>query len=702
MSRWRSAVASAIGVLAVAGLRAEGLPWEVWATPARLAQLDPADIVLEQSSHCLDGCRFDRSGGDAGPSNPFPLRWLYVDVDEATVFDDVGAGALTRIWMTTGQGTSGCIDSRIRARFYIDGATLPALDMPLAALFDGSTAPFTPPLALDRFGSSGGYVSYVPIAYSQALRIALTGTGTAGGEPCAAGSGVSGHLLWFQFQHHRFAPAAALTRVTAQDAPAWRAFLAHAGDDPWNGMLVPQTSSSLLAPGAAITLLESNGSGWLRGIRVRVPRAAYAELRLRVSIDGVRAVDAPLDLFFATGANADAAARGVLVGEDASQWLYAWFPMPFRKNVTVEVIADPVLQEAILVDSQISVDVATAVPPDAATFVATPIDDCRTGGDFELYAHAGAGKLVGISAHYVAAAGASQVFLEGDEHAYIDGTSAPAWYGTGVEDFYNGGFYFDRLSAPGPLAGVTRVDRMAPFETAAYRLMLTDPMVYTSGLRLTQEVGASAAEPGSACVRGIAYAYRVERPLTVGYADFEVASEAATAVHAYVVPQEARCALLDAQFEDDAGTSRSARVCRYGEGSSRFRFHLSVDSGVPLRLRRTFDAGGGTPGMRAGSAAAIVRVNGRIAATFPVATSNPVRRWQQQEAVLDMDGAPAEVEIEIAPVFSVTAPEFTESTWELRGAWKDGILHDGFDAQAIDSAAEVTARSFAAPSGTRR
>ena len=134
------------------GLARSGLPWEIWESPARLATLDAGDIVLERSSHCLDGCRYDRSnpGPEDPADNPYPLRWLYRDGDEAVLFDERGPGAITRFWLTTGFGASTCIDPAIRVRFYLDGAATPALDVPLAALFDGSTLPFTPPLVADR------------------------------------------------------------------------------------------------------------------------------------------------------------------------------------------------------------------------------------------------------------------------------------------------------------------------------------------------------------------------------------------------------------------------------------------------------------------------------------------------------------------------------------------------------------------------
>jgi hypothetical protein len=102
--RYRCVVLLAI-VLATPA-RAAGLPWEIWESPSRLAVLDAADVVLERSSHCLDGCRYDRSNqGPENPTeNPYPLRWLYRNGEEAVVFDERGPGAVTRFWVTTGFG----------------------------------------------------------------------------------------------------------------------------------------------------------------------------------------------------------------------------------------------------------------------------------------------------------------------------------------------------------------------------------------------------------------------------------------------------------------------------------------------------------------------------------------------------------------------------------------------------------------------
>jgi hypothetical protein len=676
-----AAVVVAAALLPASAADAQDLPWALWNDPKLIARLDASDIVLERSSHCLDGCRYDRSNPGGETDNAYPLRWTYRDGDEAIVFDERGPGAVTRIWMTTGFGHSTCIDPAIRVRFHVDDLAAPVLDAPLAALFDGSMPPFTAPVAAGAAGSSGGYLSRLPIAFARSLRIGLLDAEN-GPNPCQSDPAhANERLLWFQLQHHRLAPGTAVESFDGvRDEPGWRAFLGHAGDDPWNGLLAPQNAAVVVAPGHASTLAARTGPGWLRGIRLRLPRAAYADVRLRLAFDAQVAVDVPLADFFATAPGASVPARGVLVGEDADGWLYAWFPMPFAHDAEVALAAGDDLAAPTAVDAALSFDMQP-VPDDAGRFSTRLAEDCVDGGTVTLYADRGAGKLVGIAARYDAGGSSSRAYLEGNERAYVDDAIAPAWLGTGVEDFHDGGFYFDRGPFAGAAAGATEVDADGTGVTAAYRLLLTDPIIYASALRLTQEAGYSPSLPRPMCARSVAYAYRRAQPLVVSYDAFDVGDAGAAAAHAYAAPDGAECDALTSRFEDEAATARTAVACRYAAGASGFRLQADGAPASPLRLRRTFDVGGGMPGRDAGSAAAVVRVNGAVAGWFPPAPANPARRWQQQEILLDPAIGAGTLQIRVEPEFSAYATRFSESRWELRGGWKDAIFDDGFDAR---------------------
>lgn len=659
--------------------------WQFWSSPAALAGLDAEGQVLEVSSRCPDGCRYDRS--NAGPElaslNPYPLRWIYQDGSEAVIFDQRGAGAITRIWLTSGDGVARCIDPAMHVRFYVDGAATPTLDRPLAELFDGSAAPFTPPLVADRFASAGGYVSRVPIAYQQSLRIALV-QWQNGSNPCVGPTMNGWNPLWYQIQFHRLPIGSVAASFSPADAHAGlRNFLGHAGSDPWNGLLAPTSIATTLAPNGAVSLGTQSGSGWLRGIRLNLPVSQRAAVRLRVRIDGETTIDLSLADFFASAASAEVDTRTVLTGVDSSGSLYAWWPMPYRQSLDVELVADATLDSSVAINGALFLD-PSPVPASAGVFRASLREQCTSAGDMLLYQASGAGKLVGLTSRQRADGIVHPGYLEGDERAYADGAITPIWYGTGVEDFYDGGFYFnDGVTGFGgfsqPLAGASEVDRNGAGTTATHRLMLGDALGYANGLRLTQEAGDSPFPAGAVptCLRQVSYAYTQAQPLVVSYGRFDINTPTAIA-HGYD-SGSASCALLTARHDDEPATSATRTVCR-GDGSRQFRFVVAAGD-QPLRLRRTADVGSGTIGVSAGSGAATIRINGIDAGIFSPVAADPTRRWHQDDAALvvnvPVDGV---LDVEIIPAASANTAEYSDARYELIGRWRDRIFDHGFDA----------------------
>jgi hypothetical protein len=660
-------------LLASAVSRLDAAPWEGWTSPYLLAQLDARDQVLELSSHCPGGCRYDRDG--MGPelavANPWPERGLYHGGSEVTIFDERGPGAVTRLWMTTGFGVSRCIDPAIHVRYYLDGAAIPALDAPLPQLFDGSTPPFQAPLVFDRGQSSGGYVSYVPVAYAQSLRITLTDVaGTP--NPCQpVGADPYQHLLWYQLQFHRLPPGVAVASFPAPaNLAGFAAWLGHQGDNPWADALPsPQTANQNVAPNQTLVLASTSGSGWLRGIRLRATPADYASLRLHLQFDGQAATDLSFAEFFARAADATLAPRGVLLGQDAGGWLYVWFPMPYRHSAQVSVSASASAAPATTLQSELTFDTA-AVPADAGIFVAQKSSACGN-ADLTLFSRSGAGRIVGLSGRHAAAGGSSSEYLEADERLYVDGGIAPRWYGTGLEDFYNGGFYFDAGAYVTPLAGASRVAPGAT--TSAWRMMPTDGPSFQQQVVFRLEAGATPTVVTPACAEAVAYAYVQDRPLLVPYESFELGT-AGAAAHFYA-GSAAACSTASGQFEDEPPTSRSAMSCRYASGFSAFRFFAPVRA-QPLRLRRVFDAS-------VSSMPAQIFVNGIAAGWFPFAAADPLRHWKEQDAVLDAGAYAAsgnlDIEVHPLPMAPGVATGFNESAYALWGGWIDALFSNGFE-----------------------
>ena len=102
----------------------------------------------------------------------------------------------------------------------------------------------------------------------------------------------------------------------------------------------------------------------------------------------------------------------------------------------------------------------------------------------------GAGNLVGIS-HSMRGPPARR-YLEGDERVYVDGRLA--LHGTGTEDFYEGGWYFNHGTFSRPLTGnpVHRAGGpLCPGAdcTGAYRLLIGDSIPFSASLRFGFEHG---------------------------------------------------------------------------------------------------------------------------------------------------------------------------------------------------------------------
>ncbi len=678
--RGRRAVIGCVAFASLGGAcEAAALPWEVWSSPLHFAELDGDDIVVTHSSRCPDGCRYDRSlrGPESIQANPFPLRWLYRDGAEAVLFDERGPGALTRLWMTTGDGISRCIDPAIRVRFRFDGEAVPSIDLPLAALFDGSTPPFTTPLVADRLASSGGYTMHVPMPYALSLRVSLIGAET----PSTVCDPSGWSLLWYQFTAHRLRHGTPVTSFPASpDAPAWRDFLGHAGDDPWHGMLAPQPFSGVLAAGETRVLVEHVGEGVLRGLRLDIDAAARADVALRIDIDGTTAVDLPLDAFFAAWPDAPRAAGNALFGEDSGGRLYSWWPMPYTHSLRVALVAEASRPSPGAFAGDVSI-AAIAVPPEVGRYRAWRSEACVAGGDVELANLHGAGRIVALSTRLRAEGNSTLAYLEGDERIVVEGARAPSWHGTGVEDLYSGGFYFDQGVFAGPFGGATRVDLDGSGTTAAHRLMATDAPVWSSALRMTLEAGLSPAEPVPMCAQHIVHAYVGDRRTSVPRGGFDVGTPAAAA-HAYAPPVGTSCEARAGRFSDEPPTLRNATVCGFAAGTSRFTFTLR-EPAQGLRLRRTIDVASGEPGRLAGAPAARVRVDGVEVGDFPPAAGNPARRWDEQEILLAGQYDAGELAFEIVPEHGVHAAMHGESGWSLYSAWIDAIHRDGFDGETV-------------------
>jgi hypothetical protein len=83
--------------------------------------------------------------------------------------------------------------------------------------------------------------------------------------------------------------------------------------------------------------------------------------------------------------------------------------------------------------------------------------------------------------------------LEGDEYMHVDGEAVPRWHGTGLEDYFNGGWYYGSAIIR-PFNGLPM---KAHFRTIQYRLHHTDPVAFESSISVGLERGPDNASHGA-------------------------------------------------------------------------------------------------------------------------------------------------------------------------------------------------------------
>lgn len=639
-------------------------PWEIWDDLHRLAELPTSGQVLLRSSHCLSGCPFDRhSSGDG--------RYLRVENGEGVIFDEPGAGAIVRIWMTMGAGGESVpLSSDVRMRIYLDGASEPTVDLPLPSYFDGSAAPFLPPMVGDRTVSSGGNFSYVPIPYRDGCKVTLVGA--------------DDQRIWYQLTFHRLAEPDGVTTFTGEeDLSAWAALLSQAGADPWPppspDQAVNTTGNATLEPGATVTLAEVSEPGIFTALQLVAPPSSWPELELTLSFDGTVTSSLPLADFFAVGRGGVTSTRSLLVGVDADDALYAYFPMPFFAAAEVSLTSRAAVGSPVVpVSWQVRREQRSPSPASGLFGATLNVDDeTSIGLDIPLLELAGRGRWVGLFVDLGSVGTASRQYLEGDERVFLDGSRHPGHYGTGTEDLFNGGFYFDQGSFSLALHGSPyHLTPGGEDATAAYRLLLTDAVPFATSIRAGLEGGPESNL--ALRVRTVAYHYSRPEPGLWLWDVLDLGDSMSRSDHAWTVDGYWALLPLDDHFEGEPPVPFQATGSYRPPGTGSFR--LTVPSAASrLRIRRLLDAGA------AGQEAEIF-VGGQRLAAFPAVPENFDRRWQEVDVELTSVAIPATRKLDITVVAltspAVSPPEdtlFSEFRYELWADVDPSVFADGFE-----------------------
>jgi len=277
------------------------------------------------------------------------------------------------------------------------------------------------------------------------------------------------------------------------------------GEGPWDHLLTPGTGEFFqissfdttggnrdrfeIAPGDSAVLLDLDGSGVVRRLWITVASRDPDYLRriaLKMYWDGEDSpsVAVPLGDFFGNGfskSHYTALPMGV-----SSGGFYCYLPMPFKSGARI-VAENGTGQVVDAFYFNASVERVGGLQEPVASLHAEWRRDPRTTdtGPHQVLEAEGAGHLVGVS---LTAEGYddSYWYLEGDESFWVDGEFRGQ--GTGTEDYFNGGWYFQDGPFAGPYHGVVYMEPERG-RVAAYRWHLPDPVRFQESIRVELEHG---------------------------------------------------------------------------------------------------------------------------------------------------------------------------------------------------------------------
>ena len=441
------------------------------ADPLELARMDQPDTRLHSS--------YDRTGGN----NDYGTFLRDSRTPGWKVVADLkGPGYVSRIWFTGAKG-----GTPLRFRFYFDGEEAPRLEGDIKDLFGGRRAPFLAPLA--EYNNYCWY-SFVPMPYAKNLRIECEA-----GPPEATGAP---RKLYYQVSE------SALPRGTPVETFAWPlperdAAAVEKARAVWAAKQLPEAGESR----------DATLSDWKEGIGLagpgvirrlefepdwaRIPEesrdAALRDWMVSIRFDGStnESVRAPLgDLCGTPWRRVRAPSLYFGMEGDA---LFCAFPMPFARSAEIRMEAGRVAPVPVKIRARVEPREASPIGEmgyfHAGWWRTTPGD---VGRPHPILRVKGKGKFVGCLLSVVTLDG-SYWALEGDESIRKDGEKTPGWLGTGLEDYFNGGWYYQNVMA-GPTHGVSVKE---PFRTVQYRVHAMDPTRFDRSLDMVFERGPDHA-----------------------------------------------------------------------------------------------------------------------------------------------------------------------------------------------------------------
>ena len=262
-----------------------------------------------------------------------------------------------------------------------------------------------------------------------------------------------------------------------------------------------------LKAGETVTLFEHSGAGCVHRFWVTIaPRedvAVLSQAILRMYWDGDAnpSVECPIGAFFGVGFGEQKDYISAPLDETSGGYNCFW-PMPFHRSARWTLTNG----SGRPIDSfyyNIDYTALDSLPADTRHFHAQFRRENPTtpGVNYTILDTQGEGHYVGTALFM---AGRALYFLEGNEMVYIDGETKPSIEGTGTEDYFCSGWYFDKGVYSAPYHGVIIKDEKRS-RVSAYRWHIEDAIPFHTSIRFTIEHGTGNAT--TADYSSVAYFY---------------------------------------------------------------------------------------------------------------------------------------------------------------------------------------------------
>ncbi|MDA3800536.1 MAG: DUF2961 domain-containing protein, partial [Kiritimatiellae bacterium] len=430
---------------------------------------------------------YDRSGGNTDWANFSSAR----DGGFFILADLKGPGVIRRIWQTS---IPSC-----QWLFYFDGEELPSLIMTSQEMFNGES-PFCPPLSVSENGAA---CTYVPIPYSKLLKIRIK-----------LDKVPEGSRPFFQINYETFPKDTSIKsfKLSQKDLK-----LAKKVEAFWNELPLSTSqdnnadvqNSSVIRPNESKCVLNETSSGTIDAFAIRIKNnssLSYTEqnqlLRavwMRICWDNsdTSSVYTPLGDFFCNGLRRRP--FNSLPIQVTDEWFESRLPMPYKTGAKIEIINYS--KKDINIDFKAFLS-NYPLSDNSQYFHARWTQELKgTNLNYQALSTKGQGHYVGC--YFIShSMDGSWNNLEGDETFIVDGTLSI--HGTGLEDYFNGGWYYRELLAR-PLHGLVE---KAAMNTSQYRFHLTTPVAFKNSLDVNFEFGNEKLKDGY--MSSVAYWYQNE------------------------------------------------------------------------------------------------------------------------------------------------------------------------------------------------